>query len=52
MRNLDLYRRRLAGIENVCRQDGGDTVPPQAVKFIFPLTVEDGLKISSEFLIL
>jgi hypothetical protein len=29
-----LYRRRLAGIGNVCRQDGGDTAQPQAVKFL------------------
>jgi len=30
-----MYRRRLAGIENVCRQDGGDTVPLKAVNLSF-----------------
>ena len=29
-----MYRRRLAGIENVCRQDGGDTVPLKAVNLM------------------
>jgi len=28
-----LYRRRLACLLNLCRQDGGDTIPPKAVKF-------------------
>jgi len=32
-RKLYLYRRRLAGTVNECRQDGGDTIPLKAVKF-------------------
>ena len=44
-RNLYLYRRRLACLLNLCRQDGGDTVPPKAVNFSIPPHPPSGVQV-------